>query len=189
MFLRKAVGGGRDPLPITMSGVRMGERVLQIGVDDPALAGALAAKVGLSGHAALAVVDDDGAQKARSGAEEAATLMDVQVTPLDALPFTEHAFDVVVINSVGGLLTALGAPGRAAALRECHRVLRQGGRVVAIESGARGGLSALLRPSPKPDPAYTEAGGTVAALEGAGFKPVRLLADREGYRFTEGLKT
>jgi ubiquinone/menaquinone biosynthesis C-methylase UbiE len=188
MFLRKTAGG-RDPLPITMSGVRMGERVLQIGVDDAAVAGALAAKVGLSGHAAMAVADREAAQKAQAGAVEAATLMDVQVTPLDALPYTDHAFDLVVINSTGGLLTSLDAATRAAALRECHRVLRSGGRVIAIEGGQRSGLAALLRPAPKPDPAYGASGGTVAALEAAGFRPVRLLADREGYLFTEGLRT
>ena len=33
MFLRKS---RIEPLPVTMSAVRMGERVLQIGVDDPA---------------------------------------------------------------------------------------------------------------------------------------------------------
>ncbi len=40
MFLRKT---RIEPLPVTMSAVRMGERVLQIGVDDPAVASAIAA--------------------------------------------------------------------------------------------------------------------------------------------------
>ncbi len=188
MFLRKTASG-RDPLPITMSGVRMGERVLQIGIDDASLAGTLAAKVGLSGHAAMAVPDAATAQKAQAAAVEAATLMDVQVTPLDVLPYPEHAFDLVVVNSMSGLLTAMSPAVRGAALRECQRVLRPGGRVITIESGQRSGLAALLRPGPKPDAAYAAAGGTVAALEAAGFRPVRLLADREGYLFTEGLRT
>ena len=64
MFLRKC--RGREPLPVTMSGVRMGERVLQIGVDDPAVAGALAAKVGLSGNAAIAVADERVAARAQA---------------------------------------------------------------------------------------------------------------------------
>ena len=56
MFLRKTKQ--RDPLPVTMSGVRMGERLLQVGGDAAALAGALAAKVGLSGAAAIVVWGD-----------------------------------------------------------------------------------------------------------------------------------
>ena len=62
-FLRKSK---QAPLPVAMSGVRMGERVLQIGIDDPAVAGALAAKVGLSGHAAMALTGEPDAVKARA---------------------------------------------------------------------------------------------------------------------------
>ena len=36
-FLRKST---QEALPVAMSGVRMGERALQIGIDDPAVAGA-----------------------------------------------------------------------------------------------------------------------------------------------------
>ena len=85
-----------------MCGVSMGERVLQIGIDDPSLVGALAAKVGLSGHAAIAVVDDRAAVKARMAAEDAAVLVDVQVTALGSLPFPEDGFDAVVLHAVTG---------------------------------------------------------------------------------------
>ena len=44
-LLRKRRAANRDSMPVTMTSVRMGERLLQIGVDDPALVGALAAKV------------------------------------------------------------------------------------------------------------------------------------------------
>ena len=46
----------------------------------------------------------------------------------------------------------------------------------------------MIRPY-RPDAGYEAAGGAVAALQAAGFKPVRMLSEREGYRFTEGLKT
>ena len=42
---------------------------------------------------------------------------------------------------------------------------------------------------PRGNEAYESAGGIVGALEAAGFRPVRLLAEREGYKFTEGIKT
>ena len=45
----------------------------------------------------------------------------------------------------------------------------------------------MLRRAPAAD--IVAAGTATAALEAAGFRPVRLLADREGYRFVEGLKT
>jgi len=79
MFLRKAAVE-RDPLPVTMSGVRMGELVLQIGINDPRIAGAIAVKAGLSGHAAVAVRDAEAAERARRGAVAAGALIDVQAT-------------------------------------------------------------------------------------------------------------
>ena len=82
-FLRKS---SVERLPLAMCGVRMGERALQIGIDDPSLAGAIAAKVGLSGHAAIAVSDERTAAKARAAGATAGVLVDVHVTPLDSLP-------------------------------------------------------------------------------------------------------
>ena len=46
----------REPLAVTMTGVRMGERVLQIGMTDASLTGVLSAKPGLSGHAAIVLL-------------------------------------------------------------------------------------------------------------------------------------
>src|SRR4026208_1879758 len=94
MFLRKS---RIEPLPVTMSAVRMGERVLQIGVDDPAVArgwrvlqsgvddpavaSAIAAKVGLSGNAAIAVTDDRDAARAHGAAANAGVPGAAQGTP------------------------------------------------------------------------------------------------------------
>jgi SAM-dependent methyltransferase len=184
MFLRKS---RVEPLPVTMSAVRMGERVLQIGIDDPGLASALAAKVGLSGDAAIVVTDDADAVRARTAAASAGVLVNVQVTPLAPLPFESGAFDLVIAHSMRGLVSSLDANARTAASREWHRVLRTGGRVMTIEAGAAGGLKGLLR-QPHGDDAYEASGGVVAALEEGGFRAVRILAEREGYRFAEGIK-
>jgi SAM-dependent methyltransferase len=185
MFLRKS---RIEPLPVTMSAVRMGERVLQIGIDDPSIANAVAAKVGLSGNAAIAVTDDESAARARSAAAHAGLLVDVQVTPLAPLPFESGSFDLVIAHSMHGFVSSLDTNSRTAALREWHRVLRTGGRVMTIEAGASGGLKRLLRHA-RSDEAYDASGGVVSALEAAGFRPVRVLADREGYKFAEGIKT
>ena|SRR5688572_2463822 len=183
-FLRKSK---QAPLPVAMSGVRMGERVLQIGIDDPAVAGALAAKVGLSGHAAMALTGEPDAVKARATAAMVGALVDVQVAPLHALPFGDGAFDVVVVHGLGGWLSSLDNAARVAALRETARVLRSGGRIVIIEPGPGGGIASLARPR-RVDKAYDDSGGAAAALATAGFRASRVLAEREGYRFSEGMK-
>ncbi|HEY6363068.1 MAG TPA: methyltransferase domain-containing protein [Vicinamibacterales bacterium] len=188
LFLRKA-RLDTEPLPIKMSGVRMGERLLQIGVDDPKLLASMALKTGLSGSTSVAVTDEASAARARAGAAGAGALIDLHVTNLDPLPFDNDAFDVVVVNGRNGWLAALNDEGRTIrALRETRRVLRHGGRIIVIEAGPKGGFAGVLSPY-RPDPGYAATGGTTAALQAAGFKPVRLLWDREGYRFTEGLKS
>ena len=186
-FLRKS-GVQREPLAITMTGVRMGERVLQVGVADTALTSTLAARPGLSGQSAIVVSDERAGDRARAIATESGALVDVHVAAPQAIPLADGVFDVVVFHNAAALLAPLDAAARARAMAECHRVLRPGGRVVALEAGTPSGLGALLRRAPATDPAYDDAGGTSAALEAGGFKPVRLLADREGYRFFEGLK-
>jgi ubiquinone/menaquinone biosynthesis C-methylase UbiE len=180
-FLRKP---NMEPLPVAMSGVRMGERALQIGIGDPSLAGAIAAKVGLSGHAAVAVDNDRAAERARAAAATAGVLVDVQVTPLDSLPFTGDSFDAIILHAgADGLPPLEGSPG-VAMLRESQRVLRAGGRIVILERGPRRGVGAWFRSrQPPPHP-----GAAADALGAAGFRAARPLAEREGYRFTEGLK-
>src|SRR5439155_8639894 len=103
MFLRKTKTARSEPAAVIMSGVRMGERLLQLGVDDARLAGVLAAKVGLSGHAAIAVADEASGERARDAAADAGVLVDVRVTPLDALPFPDACLDVVIVHGVGTL--------------------------------------------------------------------------------------
>lgn len=185
MFLRKSA---IEPLPVTMSAVRLGDRVLQVGVDDAAIASTLAAKVGLSGYAAIAVFDDANAARAQAAAASAGILVDVKVSPPSSVPFESDSFDLVIVHSARGLVASLDADVRGAAMREWRRVLRHGGRVMTIEAGTVTGLKAILHKQPASEP-YTAAGGVVAALEAAGFKPVRLLADREGFAFAEGVKS
>ena len=184
MFLRKS---RVEPLPVTMSAVRMGERVLQIGVDDPAVASAIAAKAGLSGHAALAVADERDATRAQGAMANAGVLVDVQITPLTSLPFDGDAFDLIVVHAMHGLVSSLDADARLAAMREWRRVLRHGGRVMTIEAGPATGIASVFKPH-RTNAAYEASGGVVGGLAAAGFKAVRLLAEREGYTFAEGIK-
>jgi len=180
--LRRATRQG-PPLPVVMSGVRRGERVLQIGIDDPAIAGAIAATVGVSGRAAFAVADEAAAAAARKAAENSMALADVELASLPTLPFADATFDLVVLNARKGARAALEPATLPRLLGEVHRVLRDGGRLVAMQPGTPAGLAGWLRSS-KPVPGPDVAGG----LGRSGFRAVRVLADREGYLFTEGLK-
>lgn len=189
MFFLRKTKLDTEPLPIKMSGIRMGERLLQIGIDDAKLLAAMALKIGLSGSTSVVVSDEAAATRARSGAAAAGALIDLHVGSLDVMPFDNEAFDVAVVHSVGGLLQSLTQRARAdRVLREVHRVVRHGGRVIVIEAGPKRGLAGIVNPY-RPDATYEAAGGAVGALQAAGFKPVRVLWEREGYRFTEGLRT
>ena len=168
MFLRKS-GRAREPLPVAMIGLRMGERVLQVGLANLHLMTTLAAKPGISGRSALIVGDDRDLVRAQSAAADAGLLLEAHVAR-DTFPFDDESFDVAIVHGTEG------------SLLECYRVLRQGGRLIALEPGTREGLSAWFRPAPAPET------GMRAGLERAGFGPVRVLADREGLRFIEGLK-
>ena len=168
-----------------MTAVRMGERVLQIGINDPALAAVLAARTGLSGHAVIVVPDDARAERARRACADNGTLAEIVVTPLDRLPLETADIDVVIVHSVDNLLGELDAMTLAALTRECRRVLRVGGRLIVIEAGERSRLAALLG---KGASATRSTEASVQTLEAAGFRTARIIGDSEGLRFTEGLK-
>ena len=160
-----------DPLQVAMTGVRMGERYLQIFCNDTALTSGLAMKIGLSGVAALATPDAEQAARARNAASKAGALLDVHVTPLTALPWDADAFDMVVIDNTGDDVAALAPADRAAMLSNARKVLRPGGRVEMIERVTSGH-----------DTTSEE------MLRAAGFVPVRTLAEQDAFRFIEGLK-
>jgi predicted methyltransferase len=186
MFLRKPARA-REPLPITMTGVRMGERVLQIGAHDPELIGTLAARPGLSGHAAIVTLSEAAADRARQACDAAGALADVTVTTSDAPRIDGSAFDAAIVHDADPALATLANDARVAVFRACHQALRPGGRLIVIDSLPRTGLAALLsRAEPQREP--PPAGTLLSTLEAAGFRPVRLLAEREGYRFIEGQK-
>ena len=186
-FLRKS-SVGVEPLAVTMSGVRLGERALQMGLDDPHIAAAIAAKTGLTGQATIVVTDETAATAARSAIADAGGLGDVHVVAaLHPLPLEDQTYDAVIVHTARGLLASLAPDARERALTECRRVLRVGGRLIALEAGAPTGLRGLFGGA-KSDTDYETAGGTAAALDRAGFRPVRTLGDRQGYRFIEGLK-
>ncbi len=121
----------------------------------------------------------------RAAAREG-VLVEIATRVAGGLPYEAGAFDVAVIDSSDGSLGTMTASDRQSTLRETAHAVRPGARVLVIEA-SRGGLRALFGGA-RVDPSYRTPDGAKAALEEAGFRPVRLLAERERLRFTEGLK-
>ena len=180
LFSRRA---SAEPLVVSMTGVKMGERMLQIGCAHGGRMAAVAAKVGLSGQAVVVVADDSSAARASKGAAEAGVLVDVKTAPPERLPVESGAFDFVVIDDTGGFAGSMTPETRVAMLREAFRALRPGGRVLAIGAAERGGFGALFT-RVQSGPGFD----AVAALGAEGFAPVRRLAEREGLTYAEGMK-
>jgi ubiquinone/menaquinone biosynthesis C-methylase UbiE len=180
----------KHSVAIAMTGVNLGDRLLQIGCTDASLLGAIGAKAGLSGRVSALVPNQDQAVRARRGAEKAGFLLELQTGALNQLPFEDSSFNLVVIDNQEGLLSTLRPEGRVALLRQVFRTLAPRGRVVVIERAPRGGLGALLRPpsSAPIDPHYQSSGGALAALQAEGFRAARLLAERDGMSFFEGVR-
>jgi ubiquinone/menaquinone biosynthesis C-methylase UbiE len=173
-----------EPLPVTMAGIRLGDRLLAVGVRDPALVAALARKTGLTGRVCAIDADEARVAKAAAEIEREGALAEVTRVPWGLLPFEADSFDVAVARD---LLHSMTRDVRSRCLDEVYRVLRPGGRVVVIEPAPRGGIGSLLSRNAM-DPEYHDRGGPAAALTGAGFAAVRVIAERDGVVYAEGAK-
>ena len=187
-FFRRA--GEKHTLSIAMTGVKLGDQLLNIGCTDSSLLGAISSKVGLSGRACAIVPTEAEAACARRGAEKAGILLEIETGNLDHFPFEDGAFNLIVLDNQEGLLSSMRPEQRVATLKQAFRTLVPRGRIVVIERVARGGLGALIKSSGSApsDPHYESSGGAVAALQAEGFRGARPLAEREGLSFFEGVR-
>lgn len=184
LFRLRKSGGPRD-LELSMAGLKIGKSVLQVYGSDHGLIAALAKVVGLSGQA-YAVAQTQGDREAfERQAADAGVLVDVKVAEIVALPYDDDSLDFVVIKQVLGGLTQ---NDRVLCLQQALRVLRPGGRCLVVDTAMRGGLGAVLSRQSL-DIRYVESGGAKHALEHEGFRGIRLLAERDGLSFVEGVKS
>lgn len=170
-----------------MTGVKLGDRLLQIGCTDASLFAAIGSKVGLSGRACALVATEEDAARARKGAERAGVLLELERAPLGDFAYDDHSFDLIVVDNQAGLIANARPEQRVATLQHARIALAPRGRLVMIERARRAGLGALFsRAGTTVDSDYLRSGGAVAALKAEGFKAVRQLAERDGLSFFEG---
>jgi len=183
-FVRR---GDAHTLLVSMTGVKMGDRVAFIGCAHGARLAAVAAKVGLSGRAVVVAADESSAARAQRGAEKAGVLVEVEVASPGRLPLENASFDLAVVDDIAGLLGAMPADERGRAVREVARILRPGGRIVVVGAAPATGLARFITRPPS-TPSFVQSGDASRALKANGFGIVRTLAEREGQVFVEGIK-
>jgi ubiquinone/menaquinone biosynthesis C-methylase UbiE len=169
-----------EQLPVSIAGIKLGDRLIMLGCSAPKLIAQLAVKTGLTGRACA--VDQDARRTARAAevAPREGALIETTTTPWTSLPFDNAAFDVAIVRDVFG---AIDLSSRSAAVAELLRVLRPGGRCLVMDSVARGGLGGLF--VKKTALADYDA---LRTLETGAFRAVRTVAEREGLKFVEGVK-
>ena len=166
-FLRKPAREGA-PLVVSMTGVRLGDRVIFAGTN-PALLMPLAARTGLSGQL-LTVGADAAGLKAR--AEREGHLVEAATEPP-----ADGSYDVAVVETSGDWVSVI-AP-LVAAVRPAGRI------VVVIGTPAQGPLAFLKASAASgPEPALV-----VESLEQAGWHRARGIGGRDGLAFVEAMRT
>jgi hypothetical protein len=167
-FLRKTDPG--VPLLVSMTGVRLGDKVVFAG-SDPELLLPAAAKVGLSGQ--TLVVSPDG-EALRRRAEREGVLVEVAEAPPPG-----GTFDLAIAQAEGAWTDGLSALAAA---------VRPGGRIVVISRRqAQGLLSRFGKASAGPD--GPDSATVILELVRAGWTRGRSVGERDGLRFVEAVRS
>lgn len=128
---------------IDLAALMPGEHVLDVGCGTGSLAIAARRRVGVTG--VVAGIDASPAMiaRARHKARKAKLEIDLRTAIIEALPFADATFDVVLSSM---MLHHLPRTARSDGAREMQRVLKPGGRVLAVDFGRpkRPGLIAHL---------------------------------------------
>jgi demethylmenaquinone methyltransferase/2-methoxy-6-polyprenyl-1,4-benzoquinol methylase/phosphoethanolamine N-methyltransferase len=127
---------GRAPairsMTVEMAGARPGEAVLDVGCGTGTLAIALKADAGASGEVTGIDASPEMIEQARRKAARAGVDAGFEVAPIEGLPFPDGRFDLVVSSF---MLHHLPDGVKRAGLAEVRRVLKPGGRFLAVDFG------------------------------------------------------
>ena len=174
-----------------MTGVKLGDRLLHVGCTDASLLGAIGSKVGLSGRVCAVVPDEAQARPRARAAERSGFLLEIETGDLETFPVRRRRVQSDRRRQSGRAAVehaARAARGHAAAgvshARAARPDRRHRARARAAASARCSGSSA----SAPVDPHYKSSGGAIVALEAEGFRAARLLAERDGLSFFEGVR-
>lgn len=112
------------------AGLDAGSAVLDVGCGTGTLAIEAAARVGAGGRTAGIDPGPKQIARARSKARRRHLAVDFQTAGIEALPFPDASFDAVTSTL---MLHHVPDGAKPAGMREIHRVLRPGGRVVVAD--------------------------------------------------------
>lgn len=112
------------------SGIRPGDRVLDLAGGTGDIAALMSRRVGGTGRVVLSDINQAMLGRGRARLEDRGVAGNVVPALADAesLPFADQSFDAVTMAFGLRNVTDQGA-----ALRECHRVLKRGGRLLVLE--------------------------------------------------------
>ncbi len=115
---------------VSRSGVKPGDRVLDLAGGTGDIAALLSNRVGSTGEVVLSDINEPMLQRGRARLEDRGIAGNILPALCDAelLPFADASFDAVTMAF--GLRNVTD---QRAALGECHRVLKRGGRLLVLE--------------------------------------------------------
>lgn len=174
---------GPVDLAMGMAGVRLGERLLQVGQGDPVTFARAAGLAGLTGRACAVVDAPEAAAALEGAASNQGVFVEVSVAA-GQWPYEQQAFDVAMVD--GNMLLAGDSGRRGAVLGELRRVVRPGGRIVAVFRHTR--TLAIRLGFGSSGGSGDESQQMLAAFEAAGLRPARFLGAREGLVFVEAFR-
>jgi hypothetical protein len=176
MAIFKKSNAEQIPLIVSVTGTRLGHKVLVVPGRDRRVLIDVALRVGLTGRA-VALVEPTAVEATRTAAEGAGALVDV--SPLEApLALPRDAFDLAIVDD---RVSRPAGTDTASLLPELLRALRPGGRLIVLAPTGEGLLARLIGSSAEPP----DAPARLAALAGAGFRAGRVVASRDGVGYFE----
>ena len=119
---------GWKKFAVTLSGVKLGDKVLDIAGGSGDLSKLFAKKVGENGHVVLTDINASMLSVGRDRMIEAGLSLPVTLCDAEKLPFADHSFDCVIVAF--GLRNMTH---KDVALKEMQRVLKIGGRLLVLE--------------------------------------------------------